>query len=197
MSAFKFIRDAATGEHTRCDGGSFLPFPLSLASNAIGIISTIVGMPLALAWSVLRLPDRCTREWWLRRQQRRRDALTREYIRGYRDGKGEPEDVPLVVQDEEVPQTQVKHEEHDDDELTTEDIAFLKTLDPEVLRQMHADANDFDWPRYNAARAALHAAIKAHEALPPERRGDQTTAEARAYYAARAALNAIPGRHVF
>ncbi len=178
MSAFKFIRDAAAGEHTRCDGGSFLPFPLSLASNAIGIISTIVGMPLALAWSVLRLPDRCTREWWLRRQQRRRDALTREYIRGYRDGKGEPEDVQLVVQDEEV--------EGD-----------LIELDPEVLRQMHADANDFDWPRYNAARAALHAAIKAHEALPPERRGDQTTAEARAYYAARAALNAIPGRHVF
>ena len=38
---------------------------------------------------------------------------------------------------------------------------------------------------------------KRPEALPPERRGDQTTAEARAYYAARAALNAIPGRHVF
>ena len=65
---------------------------------------------------------------------------------GLRDGKGEPEDVQLVVQDEEVADVQlvVQDEEVEGD---------LIELDPEVLRQMHADANDFDWPRYNAARA--------------------------------------------
>ena len=116
-------------------GGSFLPFPaLARVQRDRHNQYDCRHAPRARVECASRLPDRCTREWWLRRQQRRRDALTREYIRGYRDGKGEPEDVPLVVQDEEVPQTQVKHEEHDDDELTTEDIAFLKTLDRKCSR---------------------------------------------------------------
>jgi hypothetical protein len=52
----------------------------------------------------------------------------------------------------------------------------------------------FDWPRYNAARAALDATIKALEALPlAERKRDSDLG--RAYTAARAALNSIPGRH--
>ena len=48
----------------------------------------------------------------------------------------------------------------------------------------------FDHARYNAASAALHAAIEACKGKSMD------SPEGRAYMAARAALNAIPGRHV-
>lgn len=48
----------------------------------------------------------------------------------------------------------------------------------------------FDHARYNAASVALHAAIKACKGKSMD------SPEGRAYLAARAALNAIPGRHV-
>lgn len=51
-----------------------------------------------------------------------------------------------------------------------------------------------DWQRYNAAAAALDTTIRALEALPlHERKRDSDLG--RAYMAARATLNQIPGRH--
>ena len=89
MSVLKFVKDAALGEHiSSTSGSSYLPFPQSLLSTMISIPATVIGMPLMLLYTLVRLPDQVARELWDKRQYEKRRALNLAYIAGWKAGKG-------------------------------------------------------------------------------------------------------------
>ena len=74
MSALKFVRDAATGDHFSRSGTSYLPWPLAALSIAIHVPATMIGMPLLTAWTLVTLPFRLVREYTQKRAYAKRRA---------------------------------------------------------------------------------------------------------------------------
>ena len=87
MSALKFVRDAAAGDHFSRSGTSYLPWPLAALSISIHVPATMIGMPLLTAWTLVTLPFGLVREYVQKRAYAKRRAAHDIYMAGYYDGK--------------------------------------------------------------------------------------------------------------